>query len=25
VYQRDALRPYPTRAQEVRAISPGGE
>ncbi len=25
VYQRDALRPYPTRVQEVRAISPGGE
>jgi len=25
VYQRDALRPYPTRVQELRAISPGGE
>ncbi len=25
VYQRDALRPYPTRVQEVRAVSPGGE
>ena len=25
VYQRDALRPYPTRLEVVRAISAGGE